>query len=832
MFGKSGLTALLITFFFAYTVNAQKNKVDSLENILKKHYTNDTAKVNLLNKLAYLLQNNDNNKKSIEYATQSGKLSDHLGYKKGKATSLWLIGLSYFESDRKKSSNYYQQALAIAEKIKDKPGMASYLNDYGNTLIGLGDTKKGEECHRRALGIALEVKDKQLELRCRGNIARTYTRKGMYAKAVEELQNVCALAQKINDKKILASGYNNLSTIYSLQSNHPVALRYILMALRVNEEQNNRSGIINNLLNIATVKLAQKEFNEALKRAKEALKIAEELNDTLRSSICLSNIGTIYLKIDDTKALKCFEQSLVRLSSNNKAQSISTLINIGEIYSRRNNYPKALESYSKALTLAESIDLKRAVAQVLSKVGAVYVKQKRYPQALESTQKSLAIAKNIGLLEVETETHSLLSSIYAASNDYKNAYQHHKAYKTLNDSVFNESNIKKIADLESAFKYQKELEEHEQEKKIRDIAIKTQRIIILSLVVAFILMCLLARTIYRSYKLKKKTNAILLQQKKEIEELNKEYVTLNKKLTQSNEELLIAKRKIEESEERLQLLIKNSNDIFVLSNRQWEPFFVSDAAKRITGYSSNELLSSSVASIHPDDKQRLEQHWKKILEDRTTADTVQFRHRHKQNGYVWLEAVAQDFLTHPAINAVISNIRNIDEQKKAEEAFKEKEELKKKLLQMEIEQKNEELAAKQKAMTAATLKLVQNSERDSRSLKMLEDIEKNTNDEGKRCIKSLINDYKLQSYNSNWDEFELLFEKVHQSFHEKLNEQFPELTPNERKLCVFLKLNMSNKQISQITFQTDEALKKARLRLRKKLNIDRDTNLVSFFQNL
>ena len=461
-----------------------------------------------------------------------------------------------------------------------------------------------------------------------------------------------------------------------------------------------------------------------------------------------------------------------------------------------------------------------------------FFKQKNYNQALEYTQKSLAIAKNVGLLDLEKDTHNQLSRIYAATNDYKNAYQHYTIYKTLNDSIFNESNIKKIANLESAYKYKKEKQANELEKQKKDIAIKKQRIIILTLVVAFILMCLLARTIYRSYKLKKRTNAILLQQKNEIEKLNEEYVALNKKLKQSNDELSSAKQRIEESKERLQLLIKNSNDIFVLTDNSRESFFVSDAAKRITGYNSKELLGSSATSIHPDDKQVLEQHWEKVLTDKTAAHTVKYRHKHKQNGYVWLEAVAQNYLTHPAINAVISNIRNIDEQKKAEEAFIEREALKKKLLEMEIEKINHELVANQKAMTAATLKLVQNSERDSRSIKMLEDIEKNTNEEGKKSVRSLIADYKLQSYNSNWNEFELLFEKVHHSFHDKLNEQFPELTPNERKLCVFLKLNMSNKQIAQITFQSEEALKKARLRLRKKLNIDRDTNLVAFIQNI
>jgi hypothetical protein len=43
---------------------------------------------------------------------------------------------------------------------------------------------------------------------------------------------------------------------------------------------------------------------------------------------------------------------------------------------------------------------------------------------------------------------------------------------------------------------------------------------------------------------------------------------------------------------------------------------------------------------------------------------------------------------------------------------------------------------------------------------------------------------------------------------------------------------MSNKDISQITFQSDDALKKARMRLRQKLDIDRETNLGAFIQGI
>lgn len=159
--------------------------------------------------------------------------------------------------------------------------------------------------------------------------------------------------------------------------------------------------------------------------------------------------------------------------------------------------------------------------------------------------------------------------------------------------------------------------------------------------------------------------------------------------------------------------------------------------------------------------------------------------------------------------------------------------LKKKILKLELESMSQELDSSQKATATATLKLVQSAKYETRSVNVLKNIKKDTIEkEEQSAIRSLIAESKLKSCNSNWDEFEILFEKIHPSFYDILNERFPKLTPNERKLCIFLKLNMSNNHISQITLQSEEALKKARLRLRKKLEIDRDTNLAIFIQSL
>jgi PAS domain S-box-containing protein len=502
---------------------------------------------------------------------------------------------------------------------------------------------------------------------------------------------------------------------------------------------------------------------------------------------------------------------------------------MGDYYRARGDYNKALENYSRALKISEELTRKRTICETSIKIGGIYLLQKEYAKALEYNQKSLLIANEMNLLDNQKEIHKQLSEIYAATNDFKNAYQHHKLFTDANDSVYNEKNVKKIAELELTYKFEKEKQATELVQQKKDAVQKT---IMFSLIGGFVLMSFFAAQVFISSRNKHNVNLILTRQKHEIEELNEEYLVINEELMRSNAELSVTKDLVQESEERLKLLIKNSNDILVLVNEKGEQFFISDAAKNLSGYSVEELLGSVEDVIYPDDLIIVQQHWERVLSNKDAADCVQYRHKHKEKGYVWFEVVAQNFLDHPAIKAVVANIRDITERKNVEIALQESEAIKAQLLTNEIDRINRELEINQRSMTAATLKLIQNSERDAQTIDRLIEIENQTNPEGKQKIKALIADNKRISYNSNWDEFEILFEKVHSSFYEKLNTLFPTLTANERKMCAFLKLNMSNKDIAQITFQSDDALKKARLRLRQKLGIGREINLVAFLQNI
>lgn len=90
---------------------------------------------------------------------------------------------------------------------------------------------------------------------------------------------------------------------------------------------------------------------------------------------------------------------------------------------------------------------------------------------------------------------------------------------------------------------------------------------------------------------------------------------------------------------------------------------------------------------------------------------------------------------------------------------------------------------------------------------------------------------KIQSSTDTqiWNEFETRFQQVHKDFYISLTQKYPNLTPNEKRLCGFLRLDMSSKEISRLTGQSISSLELARYRLRKKLGISKtNTNLNTF----
>ena len=79
-----------------------------------------------------------------------------------------------------------------------------------------------------------------------------------------------------------------------------------------------------------------------------------------------------------------------------------------------------------------------------------------------------------------------------------------------------------------------------------------------------------------------------------------------------------------------------------------------------------------------------------------------------------------------------------------------------------------------------------------------------------------------------WEVFESHFESVHDEFLTRLKANYPDLSPRELKLCAYLRLNISSKEIANLMNISVRGVEISRYRVRKKLGLDHDTNLTDF----
>lgn len=145
----------------------------------------------------------------------------------------------------------------------------------------------------------------------------------------------------------------------------------------------------------------------------------------------------------------------------------------------------------------------------------------------------------------------------------------------------------------------------------------------------------------------------------------------------------------------------------------------------------------------------------------------------------------------------------------------------------------EDLEFKERELTAKALFMLKNTELLERVTENLQKAKHVLNKENQQVIQEIIADLQSGQRNNGWDEFEVHFTRVHSRFYQSLQDKFPTLTSNEKKLCAFLRLNMSTKDISAITNQSVNSITVARTRLRKKLGIDgEDVHLINFLMSL
>ena len=148
-------------------------------------------------------------------------------------------------------------------------------------------------------------------------------------------------------------------------------------------------------------------------------------------------------------------------------------------------------------------------------------------------------------------------------------------------------------------------------------------------------------------------------------------------------------------------------------------------------------------------------------------------------------------------------------------------EYQKHILELELQTKSSEVAGKSLSIAKQgemieKIQSILDSETDFNKLKS----------EIKKAIKiNAVNKHE-------WETFENNLNQIHNEFVTNLSQKYPVLTSKDIKLCIYLKMNLSSKEIAPLMNISFRGVELHRYRLRKKLNLVQDENLSNFLLNL
>ncbi|MCB0551031.1 MAG: hypothetical protein KDD19_25900 [Phaeodactylibacter sp.] len=152
------------------------------------------------------------------------------------------------------------------------------------------------------------------------------------------------------------------------------------------------------------------------------------------------------------------------------------------------------------------------------------------------------------------------------------------------------------------------------------------------------------------------------------------------------------------------------------------------------------------------------------------------------------------------------------------------------LLRLKEEKIQSELQHVNKLLAASTMNLVVKNEFIEAIKEELKEVkQKDKNKETKRALEKIVKEIDINlKLQEDWEQFEYHFDAVHGDFLTRLRNDYPDLSPNEQKLCAFLRLNLNTKEICNLLGISLRGVEVARYRLRKKLDLERGQNLSKF----
>lgn len=542
------------------------------------------------------------------------------------------------------------------------------------------------------------------------------------------------------------------------------------------------------------------------------------LDQSVEDSERIKNLNLIANELrskDRQKALEMSEKALIlAIQTNDREGLAGALTTKGQLSEDADEFPGALNSYLEALDVYTDLKSEPDIARLQSLAGSVYKTLGNYDKAVEHCLAGLKIYEslkdNVGIAQI----YRIMGSIYKYKGDYEKSLFYYFSGLRLNEELRNLSGTANaynnigivyvmMNDIEKALSYyHRSLDINIAEGIDNEAAINYGNI-----GVAYLALGQLDSALY--YISKRHATALQLNDKKGIAislESFGDYYLKSGQYDKATECYM----KVLQQSRSLGILETTKNTLLSLSD-----LYDEKGEYRTASSYYKAFINLRDSLLNQETLRRIEQ-----IEMEYQYDKERQQHQIADQKKKIVRTVIFITLIFSVITLVLIYLmQNVKLKQKN---------LREKALNLEKQQLQYEVGFKDKELFSKAIYLAEKNE-------LINDITRRLNKvlsdpkEKNNIIKDIIRDLKFNSNTHTWEEFEFIFLKVHPDFFNTLSKRYPELSPNERRLCAFLRLNLSTKDISNITHQSPHTLTVARTRLRKKLGIANSGENLSAF---
>lgn len=385
-----------------------------------------------------------------------------------------------------------------------------------------------------------------------------------------------ALSVKHNRKADIAQAQSDIGNVYNRKADYDSALVHYFKAIKLREELKQEVKVAGIYNNVATVYMRQNKFKEALDINFKSLKIFEQINDEVKQAIILGNIGNLYYELEqNAAALEFFNKSLQLAEKNNHLITKANVLiniggilyeegisgntitnkpkvdsaladflvaeiifnqlnaaynlgavynNIGRIYMMNRDYNSALSYYEKSLKNRMEVDDVFGIGLCHLNISDILYKQQSYDKALNHLEKSADIflkAKNFVFLK---DAYGKMAECYEAKGNYPACLKYYQLYGNYKDSVYNQDNIDKMAEMRTKYETEKkenEIKDLKQQQEINTLQLQKRNYLLIALTLLVLLISAVSM-FYVRYQRHQRKLAVQQTEEKERQRMAKD----------------------------------------------------------------------------------------------------------------------------------------------------------------------------------------------------------------------------------------------------------------------------------------------------------------------